>query len=75
MADREPWLHSVDLLAMATLNGARALNLNAGKIEPGTLADLIAVPHDPSMRDVHAGVIANRQPVAWMMIDGQILSQ
>jgi cytosine/adenosine deaminase-related metal-dependent hydrolase len=75
MADREPWLHSVDLLAMATLNGARALNVNAGKIEPGTLADLIAVPHDPSMRDVHAGVIANRQPVAWMMIDGQILSQ
>jgi cytosine/adenosine deaminase-related metal-dependent hydrolase len=74
MADREPWLHPVDLLAMATLNGARALNLNAGKIAPGALADLIAIPHDPSMRDVHAGVIANREPVAWMMIDGQILS-
>ena len=75
MADREPWLHPVDLLAMATLNGAKALNLNAGKIEAGALADLIAVPHDPSMRDVHAAVISNREPIAWMMIDGQILSQ
>jgi cytosine/adenosine deaminase-related metal-dependent hydrolase len=75
MADREPWLHPVDLLAMATLNGARALNVNAGKIAAGTLADLIAVPHDPSMRDVHAGVLANRAPIEWMMIDGQILSK
>jgi cytosine/adenosine deaminase-related metal-dependent hydrolase len=74
IADREPWLHPVDLLAMATLNGARALRLNAGKIAPGALADLIAVPHDPSMRDVHAAVIANREPIEWMMIDGQILN-
>ena len=59
---------------MATLNGARALGLNAGKIEPGALADLIAFPHDATMRDIHAAVIANREPIGWMMIDGQILS-
>ena len=75
LADSEPWLHPADLVAMATLNGARALNLNAGKIEPGALADLIAIPHDGSFRNVHAAVIANREPVAWMMIDGQVLSQ
>jgi len=75
LADREQWLHPADVVAMATLNGARALNLNAGKIEPGALADLIAIPHNGSFRDVHAAVIANREPVAWMMIDGQILSQ
>jgi cytosine/adenosine deaminase-related metal-dependent hydrolase len=70
----EPWLHPADLLAMATLNGARALNLNAGKIEPGALADLIAIPHNASLRNVHAAVIANREPIAWMMIDGQVLN-
>ena len=74
LADREQWLHPADIVAMATLNGARALNLNAGKIEPGALADLIAIPHDATMRDIHAAVIANRQPVAWMMIDGQVLT-
>ncbi len=75
LADREPWLHPADLVAMATLNGARALNLNAGKIEPGALGDLIAIPSNASLRNVHAAVIANREPVAWMMIDGQVLTQ
>ena len=75
LADHEPWLHPADVVAMATLNGARALALNAGKIEAGALADLIAIPHDGSFRNVHAAVIANREPVAWMMIDGQIISQ
>jgi cytosine/adenosine deaminase-related metal-dependent hydrolase len=75
LGDREQWLHPADVLAMATLNGARALGLNAGKIAPGALADLIAIPHDGSFRDIHAAVIANREPVTWMMIDGQILSQ
>ncbi len=74
LADREQWLHPADVITMATMNGARALRLNAGKIEPGALADLIAVPHDGSFRDIHAAVIAHREPVAWMMIDGQILS-
>ena len=74
LAAREQWLHPADVVAMATLNGARALSLNAGKIEPGALADLIAIPHDATMRDIHAAVIANREPVAWMMIDGQVLS-
>ena len=74
LAEREQWLNPAEVVAMATLHGARALNLNAGKIEPGALADLIAIPHDANMRNVHAAVIANRQPVAWMMIDGQILT-
>ncbi|MEO6739157.1 MAG: amidohydrolase family protein [Chthoniobacteraceae bacterium] len=74
LSDREQWLHPADVVAMATLNGARALGLDAGKIEPGALADLIAFPHDATMRDIHAAVIANREPVAWMMIDGQILN-
>ena len=75
LADREPWLHPADLVAMATLNGARALKLDAGKIEPGALADLIAIPSNANLRNIHAAVIANREPVEWMMIDGQVLNQ
>ncbi len=75
LSDREQWLHPADVVAMATLHGARALNLNAGKIVPGALADLIAIPHDATMRDVHAAITANREPVEWMMIDGQISSR
>ena len=74
LADHEQWLHPADVVGMATLNGARALGLNAGKIAPGALADLIAFPHDATMRDIHAAVIANREPIGWMMIDGQVLS-
>ncbi len=74
ISSREQWLHPADVVSMATLNGALALGLNAGKIAPGALADLIAFPYDASMRDIHAAVIANREPIGWMMIDGQILS-
>ena len=74
LASREPWLHPADILAMATIRGARALNLNAGKIAPGALADLIAVPHAGSLRNVHAGVLENREPVAWMMINGNVVN-
>jgi cytosine/adenosine deaminase-related metal-dependent hydrolase len=73
LARREPWLHGPDILAMATVNGARALGVNAGKIVPGALADLIAMPLTGSFADVHADVLANRQPIAWMMLDGKIL--
>ena len=73
LAKREAWLHPADIVAMATLNGARALGMNAGKIAPGALADLIALPAAGSVRDIHADILANREPVAWMMLDGKIL--
>jgi aminodeoxyfutalosine deaminase len=57
---------------MATLNGARALGMRAGEIAPGALADLIAIPYDATGRDVHQAVLENREPVAWMMLDGKM---
>ena len=75
LSQREPWLHPADILAMATLNGARALGMNAGKIAPGALADLIALPAAGSVRSIHADILANREPVAWMMLDGKIINQ
>lgn len=75
LARQEPQLDPSEILKMATLNGAMALGIEAGKIAPGTLADLIALPHADNAREVHAAVIENREPVAWMMLDGKILSQ
>jgi formimidoylglutamate deiminase len=42
------------LLAMGTRNGARALGIDAGVIEPGLLADLVAVDLDHPTLDGHA---------------------
>jgi cytosine/adenosine deaminase-related metal-dependent hydrolase len=75
LARQEPQLDPSEILKMATLNGAIALGIEAGKIAPGALADLIALPHADNAREVHAAVIENREPVAWMMLDGKILSQ
>ena len=75
LARQEPQLDPSEIIKMATLNGAMALGIEAGKIAPGALADLIALPHADNAREVHAAVIENREPVAWMMLDGKILSQ
>lgn len=74
LARQHPWLDAADIIAAATLNGARALGIAAGKIAPGALADLIAIPHAGSGGEVHAAVLAHRGPVGWMMINGKILS-
>lgn len=75
LSRQEPQLDPAEILKMATLNGAKALGIEAGKIAPGALADLIALPLADTAREVHAAVIENRDPIAWMMLDGKILSQ
>ena len=75
LAKNEPWMHPADILTMATLNGARALGMNAGKIAPGALADLIALPTARSFATVHADILAYREPIPWMMLDGKVLNQ
>ena len=75
LARQEPQLDPSEVLKMATLNGAKALGIEAGKIAPHALADLIALPHADNAREVHAAVIENRVPIAWMMLDGKILSK
>jgi cytosine/adenosine deaminase-related metal-dependent hydrolase len=75
LSRREPWLHPSDILAMATTRGAQALGMNAGRLAPGALADLIALPATGSLPQIHAEVLAFREPVPWMMLDGKILDQ
>ena len=75
LADAEPWLTPEQLLRTVTVNPARALHRRGqlGQLTPGALADLIAVPVSGSLRAVHEEIVANRQPIPWTMIDGQIL--
>jgi cytosine/adenosine deaminase-related metal-dependent hydrolase len=72
MARRAPWLNAAEVLRMGTENGARALGMNAGKIEVGALADLIALPFRGGTREVYEAVLDYREPVAWMMLNGQL---
>ena len=75
LAHREPELTSEQLLHTITRNPARALGRGdvLGKIVPGALADLIAVPTSAKVGSVHEEIVAFTQPIPWMMIDGQIL--
>ena len=74
LARREPEATAAEILQMATWNGAKALGLEAGRIEKGALADLIALPVDAKDEGIHEAVLEYRDRVSWMMIDGQILA-
>ena len=73
-ARREPLLPAAEILQMATLNGARALRLDAGQVQIGCLADLIAVPFAGKREEIYEAVLEHRGAVPWMMLDGQLLA-
>ena len=64
---------------MATINGAKALRLNAGVIKPGYLADVVILdfdrPHLRPMNDVVSHIVysANGNDVETTIVDGRIL--
>lgn len=74
LGQAEPWLSAEQLLRTVTRNPARALRREAqlGKIAPGALADLIAVPASGSVQHVHEEIVRYDQAIPWMMIDGEI---
>jgi cytosine/adenosine deaminase-related metal-dependent hydrolase len=76
LSDAEPWLTGEQLLRTVTTNPARALGRRGtlGRIQPGALADLIALPLSRSVRGIHEEVVYSDAPISWMMIDGKILS-
>ena len=59
-------MSAFDALKAATVNPAKALNLNAGTIEPGKLADLIAIDGDPLAN------IANTVKVKKVIANGRV---
>ncbi len=72
----QPWLNAESLLATVTRNSARALKRigQLGQIIPGALADLIALPTSGTLENVYDEIVNYERPIAWMMINGEILS-
>lgn len=68
----QPWLSGREILAMATVNGARALHQEdaLGKIRIGSYADLIALPIASGHDEVFEKIIAWSEPVSWMLVGG-----
>jgi cytosine/adenosine deaminase-related metal-dependent hydrolase len=73
LESNEPWLSPEELLRTVTVNPARALRRHGrlGRIGPGALADLIALPLKGGVGSIYEQIIAYRDPVPWMMIDGK----
>ncbi|MBM3860413.1 MAG: amidohydrolase family protein [Verrucomicrobia bacterium] len=63
-----------DVLAMATVNAAKALNCEGklGKIAVGSWADLAAVPLDG---DPYESVARSEKPVCFSMVGGKVVQQ
>jgi cytosine/adenosine deaminase-related metal-dependent hydrolase len=69
---KESWLSPLEVLEMATVNGAAAIGQrnSLGCIRAGAQADLIALPLQST--DVFESIVGYDGPVSWMMVDGQI---
>jgi cytosine/adenosine deaminase-related metal-dependent hydrolase len=73
LAESDSAPRPLEILQMATLNGARALGLEGkvGQIAAQALADLIALPFSGKLARVHDAILEHPGPVAASMIDGQ----
>ena len=72
LAEKDKSLSPVEILKMATINGARALGLagKIGQLSKNSFADLIAIPSE-NIADAAETVIAHTGPVRASMIDGR----
>ena len=63
----------LDILRMATVNGAKALGLTGqiGELSENALADLIAIPFAGKVADICETVVHHASTVSASMIDGQ----
>lgn len=73
LAAADKTVSALEILRMATINGARALGLagQVGELAKNAFADLIALPFAGRTDDVHEAVIAHTGNVAASMIDGR----
>ena len=73
LAASDATLSPVEILRMATINGARALGLTGqlGELSKNAFADLICVPFDGKIADAYDAVLAHTGNVSASMIDGR----
>jgi cytosine/adenosine deaminase-related metal-dependent hydrolase len=70
---KETSLSPREVVEMVTVNAAAALGQGSmlGRIEPGSHADLIALPCMTSQANVFENIVAFEQTVPWMMVNGE----
>jgi len=68
-----PSLPAVEILRMATANGAAALGQGEmlGRLRVGYLADMIGIPSEAAAEDVFEEIIDFTGPVPWRMVNGR----
>jgi cytosine/adenosine deaminase-related metal-dependent hydrolase len=74
--DKKPSLLPRDLVAMATVKGARAIGCSnsLGTIQRNACADLIAIPIASSAADIFETIVAFEKAVPWIMVNGTVVS-
>jgi len=71
LSERQPWLRPKTIVAMATMNGARALaRQNIGRLRPGAAADLIALRYAGKTSKAFEGVLQHQGNVNASVIGG-----
>jgi cytosine/adenosine deaminase-related metal-dependent hydrolase len=75
MAQVFPRLSAEELLEMATVNAAKALNQTGklGRIAPGAWADLIAAPLEGGGVDPYESIVFANKSVSFSMVGGEVL--
>jgi len=73
LAGSDRTVSPVEVLRMATVNGARALGLRGqiGELRPEAFADLIAIPASGKHGEIYEAVLAHDGSVLVSMIDGR----
>jgi aminodeoxyfutalosine deaminase len=76
LQEAQPTLSSEEILKMVTINPARALQMGdeLGQLQPGFIADLIAIPAKLRSKDVFDEIISCHESVSWMMIEGKVVT-
>ena len=70
-----PQMSAQELLALATVNGAKALNQHEklGRIAAGTWADLIAAPSESAGGDPYEAIVYADKKVSFSMVEGEVI--
>jgi cytosine/adenosine deaminase-related metal-dependent hydrolase len=73
LAAADKTISPVEILRMATINGAKALGMagQIGELSENALADLIAIPFAGKKEDIYNAVLHHASTVSASMIDGQ----
>ena len=73
LADQDKTVSPAAIVAMATVNGARALGLagKIGELSPGAFADLIAIPFSGKSASVLEAVLQHTGAVSASLIEGR----